>query len=381
MIRLENWDCRTERWKRRMLFEGAVTRFSRSCNLNISSLLTHRFPQFLARFNPLLSPDSSSTILSALSSLLHSRPQLSDSIQRIISSQTFWTELTPLKSLLIKSLTDYCRKNSSESVLEEILPPVTGLAFRIQGEWNGFSKAVHSLQLLSEDEQEEELEEESEDEDEDSEKETQSQEKRNQVSNLKVIIKQKEFILKQLLSLAMNLDYGDEIGRRKMFGLVRDILDCSISPTENGVPEIEDDQVPRSESGLGSSSSSKSKQPKEDSFPNVTPESLVPFCLDVLLRLSAGQRDFMRVVVELVQGDEFADEVEEDQTRDDDEDEDEVDAELSGRQSPKKKKGLGVHERNLLAEERKLEIVKGMLERVGGVSTENLVFFQERLFY
>ena len=31
------------------------------------------------------------------------------------------------------------------------------------------------------------------------------------------------------------------------------------------------------------------------------PEDLVPTCLDVLLKLSNGQRDFMRMIVEIVQ--------------------------------------------------------------------------------
>lgn len=31
----------------------------------------------------------------------------------------------------------------------------------------------------------------------------------------------REFVISELLKLAVNLDYADEIGRRKMFGLVR----------------------------------------------------------------------------------------------------------------------------------------------------------------
>lgn len=34
----------------------------------------------------------------------------------------------------------------------------------------------------------------------------------------------KEFIAGELLKLAVNLDYADEIGRRKMFALVREYL-------------------------------------------------------------------------------------------------------------------------------------------------------------
>jgi condensin complex subunit 3 len=31
-----------------------------------------------------------------------------------------------------------------------------------------------------------------------------------------------EFIVRQLVGMAVNLDYGDEIGRRKMFELMRE---------------------------------------------------------------------------------------------------------------------------------------------------------------
>ena len=74
------------------------------------------------------------------------------------------------------------------------------------------------------------------------------------------LIEAKSFVVSQLLGIAMSSDYGDEIGRRKMFGLVRDMI----------------------------------------SLPSL-PEMLIPGCLDVLLKLSNGQRDFMRMIVEIVQ--------------------------------------------------------------------------------
>lgn len=297
--------------------------------------------KFMARFDPLLTPTSSSTILSALLSLLSSRPQLIDSIQKIIDSPNFWSTLTPSSILLIRSLIDFSKKNDSNNDLaDEILPPVTALAFKIKDEWLEISKTISLIENLKENSQYDEKE----------------------MEVLEKKLSEKEFIVRELLNLAMKLDYGDEIGRRKMFGLVRDMLDSSISPTENSNNSEESNVNPPSSSD------------RENSVKiNVTPSNLIPFCLDVLLRLSAGQRDFMRVVVELVQGDEFADEEEElNQTLNgnEDEDEDEIEAELSGRISPKKKatSGLNVFEKNLVSQGRKLDIVRGMLERVGGVS-------------
>lgn len=69
----------------------------------------------------------------------------------------------------------------------------------------------------------------------------------------------KEFVIGEMLKVAVNLDYADEIGRRKMFQLVRDMI---------------------SQEAL--------------------PESLVSRCLDVLRVLSPNERDLIRVVVEVV---------------------------------------------------------------------------------
>lgn len=68
------------------------------------------------------------------------------------------------------------------------------------------------------------------------------------------------FITQQLLEIALMADYGDEIGRRKMFTLIRDMISSAELPA-----------------------------------PLIAP------CMDVLLKLSNGERDFQRVVVEIVQ--------------------------------------------------------------------------------
>lgn len=66
--------------------------------------------------------------------------------------------------------------------LEEALPVVTALAFLVQDEFN---KLVPSVNTEEGD------------------------------------IAERSFIVGELLSLAVNLDYADEIGRRKMFTLAR----------------------------------------------------------------------------------------------------------------------------------------------------------------
>ncbi len=68
-----------------------------------------------------------------------------------------------------------------------------------------------------------------------------------------------EFIVGELVGMSVSLDYGDEIGRRKMFELMREMLQH-----------------------------------------HALPESLIPKCLDVLMK-GTDERDFTRIVPEIVQ--------------------------------------------------------------------------------
>lgn len=89
---------------------------------------------------------------------------------------------------------------------------------------------------------------------------------------------EKEAIIGELLQLAVNLDYSDEIGRRKMFQLVRK-WSCIV----RGVPF------------------SHQRVPGDMLSQELLPQSLLNKCLDVLRKLSPNERDLIRVLVELVQ--------------------------------------------------------------------------------
>jgi len=80
--------------------------------------------------------------------------------------------------------------------LESALPVVTALAFKIQSAYNELLEDIQASEDLLP--QGGEVDESKEDERMD-----------------------KEFIIGEMLRLAVNLDYADEIGRRKMFQLVR----------------------------------------------------------------------------------------------------------------------------------------------------------------
>ena len=101
----------------------------------------------------------------------------------------FWSNLTPEGALLARSLNDYGRSVSpqvAESLgLEERIPEVTRLAYYL-------AKYMNKLLVMTKAQAEE-------------------------AADL-------EFIVLQLILISMNLDYGDEIGRRKMFSLFRETL-------------------------------------------------------------------------------------------------------------------------------------------------------------
>jgi condensin complex subunit 3 len=95
---------------------------------------------------------------------------------------------------------DHCVATKDDTRLESAVPVVTALAFKIQSAYNELLEDIQAAE-------EERLlrgigaDEGSEDERID-----------------------KEFVIGEMLKLAVNLDYADEIGRRKMFQLVREFL-------------------------------------------------------------------------------------------------------------------------------------------------------------
>jgi condensin complex subunit 3 len=188
----------------------------------------------------------------ALRALFKHRPDLLDSIKfqgahmfvRVVVRfltrhvDTYWTELlTPEKAFLARVFADHCVATADETRMESTLPVVTALAFRIQLAYN------HLIECHQRHDNEanpfESIEEQRKAEDE---------------------ILDYEFVVGELFKLALNMDYADEIGRRKMFALVGEMI-------------------------------------RQEALP----ESLIPGCLDILAKLSPSERDFIRLMVENIQ--------------------------------------------------------------------------------
>ncbi|KAJ5786496.1 uncharacterized protein N7503_011708 [Penicillium pulvis] len=116
---------------------------------------------------------------------------------------TFWESLTAESAFLLRSFNDFCRVENDgkyESLAEEKMPEVTAL---------GYYLAKYMNELLQ----------------------RKKLSKESGEANDDDAVEQ-EFIVEQLLHIAITLDYSDEVGRRKMFALLRESL---------AVPELPED--------------------------------------------------------------------------------------------------------------------------------------------
>ena len=114
----------------------------------------------------------------------------------------YWEHLTPERAFLARVFVDHCVAQKDNARLENVLPVVTALAFRIQAAYNDLIERIrdHEAERLLREGME----------DDDEERARREEE-----------LMDGEFVIGELLRLAVNLDYADEIGRRKMFQLVR----------------------------------------------------------------------------------------------------------------------------------------------------------------
>src|SRR5271170_420067 len=143
------------------------------------------------------------------------RPEVLASFQ---FNDSYWDNLSSESAFLARSFFQYCSQTDNSRHLEDKMPEVTRLAFYIQKYTNAYFENV-------EEDAKQEL----------------------------------EFIVEQLLQIALVMDFGDEIGRRKMFGLLRSIL---------VLPEL--------------------------------PEGLTERVIEIIRKITAGERDFAQIIMEIV---------------------------------------------------------------------------------
>lgn len=121
----------------------------------------------------------------------------------LFSLDAFWQELVPESAVLARVFVKHCVETKNEARLEAAsLPVVTAFAFHLQNTYNvllDILQEAENARLLNAgaDEDEEEIERREED------------------------LAKQEIILSELLRMVLKFDYMDEIGRRKVFLVVR----------------------------------------------------------------------------------------------------------------------------------------------------------------
>jgi condensin complex subunit 3 len=159
--------------------------------------------ELLERIDVVNSGVENGVALEAMKGFWEGRPDYRDAVT---FNDNFWDTLSAEAVFVARSFNDFCRSEGNgkfEILIEEKMPEVTKLAFYLQRYITVLVEALKrvALQELTEDELEEDTVE-------------------------------QEFIVEQLLHIARTLDYSDEVGRRKMFALLRQSLSVPDLPEE-----------------------------------------------------------------------------------------------------------------------------------------------------
>jgi condensin complex subunit 3 len=134
-----------------------------------------------------------------------------DYVDYVSFPDEFWGDLSPEVAFVARTFNDFCRSKhrddryvgsrSLDILVEEKLPEVTKFGFLLQGELNRLMEAARAAAMGEDEDSEEEL-------------------------------ASREFVVEQMLHMALTFDYSDEVGRRKMDILMRDALAMPDLPEE-----------------------------------------------------------------------------------------------------------------------------------------------------
>ncbi|KAK3944314.1 putative nuclear condensin complex subunit protein [Diplogelasinospora grovesii] len=158
--------------------------------------------ELLERIDVVNSGVDNGVALEAMRGFWEGRP---DYREAVTFDDNFWETLSAESVFMVRSFNDFCRNESNgkfESLIEEKLPEVTKVAFYLERYIKVLIDAIKRANGQDEDDEEEE--------------DTVEQ----------------EFIVEQLLHIVLTLDYSDEVGRRKMFALLRQTLSIPELPDE-----------------------------------------------------------------------------------------------------------------------------------------------------
>lgn len=158
--------------------------------------------EMLERIDVVNSGVEDGVALEALKSFWEGRPDYRDAV---CFEDSFWDSLSAESAFMARTFHDFCRLHSNgryENLLEEKMPEVTKLAFYLQRYTN---KLIETMKAVAAQGRDAEADDET---------------------------VEQGFIVEQLLHIAQILDYADEVGRRKMFTVMREILAIPELPEE-----------------------------------------------------------------------------------------------------------------------------------------------------
>lgn len=159
--------------------------------------------ELLERIDVVNSGIEGGVALDAMKGFWSGRP---DYTNEVSLDENFWNTLSAESIFMVRTLNDFYRTadgNKCRTIIEEKLPEVTKLAFYLERYIQVLLEALKrtSAQVSEKNEDEEDT-------------------------------MEQEFIVEQLLHIAQTLDYSDEVGRRKMFALLRQSLSIPDLPEE-----------------------------------------------------------------------------------------------------------------------------------------------------
>ena len=157
--------------------------------------------ELLERIDVVNSGVEGGVALEALKEFWEGRPDYRDAVS---FDDPFWDHLSAESVFMARSFNDFCRQEGEvkyEALVEEKMPEVTKLAFFLQRYMNDLIERLRRIDVAAEGEEDDDTIE-------------------------------SEFIVEQLLHIAQTLDYTDEVGRRKMFALLRETLAIAELPEE-----------------------------------------------------------------------------------------------------------------------------------------------------
>jgi condensin complex subunit 3 len=136
--------------------------------------------------------------LDAMREFWASRPDYVDAVN---FEDDFWENLTAESAFMARTFIECCQQDpATQAKLEEKMPEVTRIGFYLQKNLNNLLDTIRAINDGTRPDD-------------------------DQVDQ--------EFIVEQLLHVAHHLDYTDEIGRRKMFSLLRDAISVAELPEES----------------------------------------------------------------------------------------------------------------------------------------------------